>query len=68
MFGSKAKAYPSEAPSVAPLYGKLLALPANIIPGWKGLPGDKHFSFLRKISNYNCKKITTLALMGSAIN
>jgi len=25
--------------SGAPLLGRLLALPANINPGWKGLPG-----------------------------
>ncbi len=39
MFAGKARAYPSEALSGAPLYGKLLALPANIRLGWKGLPG-----------------------------
>jgi hypothetical protein len=34
MFGSEAGAYPS-----ALLEGKLLALPKNIVPGLKGLPG-----------------------------
>ncbi len=38
MFAGKAIAYPSEAPSGAPLYGRLLASPTNIRLGWKGLP------------------------------
>jgi len=38
MFASKAGAYPSEALSVAPLLGRLLASPANIQLDWKGLP------------------------------
>jgi hypothetical protein len=38
MFKGKARAYPSEATSGVPLYGRLLASPTNIRLGWKGLP------------------------------
>jgi hypothetical protein len=38
MFARKAVAYPSEEPFKAPIFGRLLALPANIILGWECMP------------------------------
>jgi len=40
MFVGKARAYLSEAPLGALLYGRPLALPTNIRLGWKSLPGQ----------------------------
>ncbi len=45
MFVGKARAYPSEALSGASLYGRPLALPLNIRPGWKGLLGTNSLAY-----------------------
>jgi len=42
--------------SGAPFYGRLLALPTNIRPGWKRKASDKHSSLLIKFVNYEQKK------------
>jgi hypothetical protein len=65
MFVSKAGAYLSKAPSKTlirvkvlsgtPLYGRLLALPANIRRGWEGLPERKHSSLVQTLDNYDPK-------------
>jgi hypothetical protein len=44
MFENKAEAYPSKAPS---LTGGLLALPAKIRLGWKGLPGRNTLAYYK---------------------
>ncbi len=41
MFVEKAGATQVEHLKVLAFWGRLLALSANIIPGWKSLPGDK---------------------------
>jgi hypothetical protein len=71
VFAGKTGEYLSEAPdclqvgpeptrvkhlSGAALYGRLLALPSYTRLGWKGLPGDKHSSLLRKSVNYGRNK------------
>ncbi len=57
MFVRKTGAYLSGAPKrSSPFYGRLLPLPTNIRLGWKSLPGNKHFSFLRTLVNYGRKK------------
>jgi hypothetical protein len=38
MFARKAIAYPCAEPFKAPIFGRLLALPANIILGWECMP------------------------------
>jgi len=38
------------------LVGRLWSYPQNIELGWKGLPGTKHSSLLRKSVNYGHKK------------
>ncbi len=48
IFASMAGAWPSEAPEVAPLQGRLLTFPSNIILGQKCLHKDKQSSLLRK--------------------
>jgi hypothetical protein len=47
--------------SGAPLLGKFLALPTNIISGWKKLASDKHSSLLRKLVNYGHEKLHNIA-------
>jgi hypothetical protein len=42
VFVGKAGAYPSDTP----LKGRMLALPKNIILGWKGLPGTNALTYL----------------------
>jgi hypothetical protein len=42
--------------SGAPLWGGLLALPANIRLGWRGLPGTNTLAHYEKNVNYGCKK------------
>ncbi len=48
MFAGKARAYPSEAASGAPLYGRPLALPTNIRLGGRGLPGTNTVNYSRE--------------------
>ncbi len=42
--------------AVAPLQGRLLNLPTNIILGWKRLAGEKRSSLFKKVVTYGCKK------------
>jgi hypothetical protein len=44
--------------------GRLLALSANIRPGWKGHNNWKHSSLLRPSKNYNRKKFCSTGLRG----
>jgi len=60
MFVRKAGAYPSGATKEAPLTSRLMALYTNIRLGWKGLPGTKQSSLLRKSVNYGRKSFVTL--------
>jgi hypothetical protein len=46
--------------SSAPFYGRLGALPTNIILGWKGLPWANTLSLLPGFVNYVCKKFYNL--------
>jgi hypothetical protein len=48
MFAGKAGAYMSEAPFRCPLWGRLLALPAIIRLGWKGLLGTNALAYYEK--------------------
>jgi hypothetical protein len=43
-----AGAYLSEAPLGAPLWGRLLALPANFRLGWKSLQGTNTLAYYEK--------------------
>ena len=45
MFAGETEAYPSEAFSGTPLLGRVLALPANIRLGWRGLPGSNTLAY-----------------------
>jgi hypothetical protein len=49
----------------AALLGKLLALPTNIRPGWKGLPGSKYSSLLQKMKITDVKSFKNLRPCGS---
>jgi hypothetical protein len=58
IFASKNGAYPTEATSTAPLWGRLLALPTNIRLGWKGLLGINTPSFFQHPKFRNaCNKL-----------
>jgi len=48
MVAGKAGTYHSEAPSDAPLKGRLLASPTNIRLGWKGFPGTTALAYYEK--------------------
>ncbi len=48
MFDRKVRAYLSDAP----LLGMLLALPTNIRPGWKNLPGTNTLAYYIKVVQY----------------
>ncbi len=45
MFAGKVRTYPSEHLSGALLEGRPLALPKNIILGWKSLPGTNTLAY-----------------------
>jgi len=46
--------------SVAPFYGRHLALPTNIRPGWKGLPGTNTLAYYKFSYTSDVKNIITL--------
>jgi hypothetical protein len=52
--------------SGVPFYGRLLTLPTNIRLGWKGLPGIKCSSLLRKFISYGRKKFYTIVARSEA--
>ncbi len=57
MFVGKARAYQVKHLSGAPIYSRLLALPANIWLDWKGLPGTNTLvSILQNFVNYRQNK------------
>jgi hypothetical protein len=43
--------------SCASLWGRFLALSANIRLGWIGLPGTNALAYYEKVVNYNRKKL-----------
>jgi len=47
--------------SGAPLYGRLLALLANIRLGWKRLPGTNALAYYEKLGLMTVKSFITLA-------
>ena len=59
IFASKARAYPNEPVSVAPLLGRLLALPGHIRLGWKSLSRTNN-SLFQKFVNYDRKKFYSI--------
>ncbi len=63
MFMSETKAYPSEAP----FKDKLLALPANIKIGWKGLLDTNTPALLRTFVNYWRKKYNNIGPVANVI-
>ncbi len=60
IFVSKAGAYPSGSPSRCTFLDRFLALPTNIIPGWKGLPVTKAMAYLTSSSVTKKKSFITL--------
>jgi hypothetical protein len=60
MFAGKIRAYLIEAPSCAPLWGRLLPLPINIILGSKG-PSGTNTNLLQNFVNYGYKKLNSLS-------
>jgi hypothetical protein len=62
ILANKAGAYPSETLSGAPL----LALPTNIILGWKGLPGANTLAYYLKTEIMAVKSFVILGLDCSA--
>jgi len=48
----------------APLYDRLLALPAIITLGWKGLPGTNALAYYEKAQLMAVKSFITLATGG----
>jgi hypothetical protein len=59
IFANKARAYSNELVSVAPLLGRLLAVPGHIRLGWKSL-SRTNTSLLPKFVNYDRKKFYSI--------
>jgi hypothetical protein len=53
--------------SGAPLYGMLLALPTNIRPDWKGLPGTNTLAYCEHSKITNVKSFITSAQPGPIV-
>jgi hypothetical protein len=53
--------------SGAPIYGRLLASPTNIILGWKGLPRTSNLTFCENPSITGVKSFIGLAPAGANI-
>jgi hypothetical protein len=56
IFADKARAFPSGAPRVTPVWGRPLTLPANIRLGWKWVTATDTLAYLHVWINYRCKK------------
>ncbi len=54
VFESKTGTYSSGDFSGAPLYGRLLALPTNIRPDWKGRPGTNALAYYEHLYIKRC--------------
>jgi hypothetical protein len=56
IFADKARAFPSGAPHVTPVWGRLITLPANIRLGWKWVTATNTLAYFHVWINYGCKK------------
>ncbi len=68
IFSLKSRASQSEEPFRGSTLGEAPALLTNITLDWKGLPGTKHSTLLRKFKNYAQKSFMELTPVANFIN